>query len=61
MTHHEHPDTELPAWQAVELLAEHGFDGLAQALAILLNEAMKLQRAEALGAAHYQRTSERRG
>lgn len=66
MTHHEHPDTELalvqpPAWQAVELLAEHGFDGLAQALTILLNEAMKLQRAEALGAAHYQRTSERRG
>jgi transposase-like protein len=61
MTHHEHPDDGLPAWQAVELLAEHGFDGLAQALTILLNEAMKLQRAEAIGAAHYQRTSERRG
>jgi transposase-like protein len=61
MTHHEHPDDGIPAWQAVQLLAEHGFDGLAQAITILLNEAMKLQRAEALGAAHYQRTSERRG
>lgn len=61
MTHHEHPDDGIPARQAIELLAEHGFDGLAQALTILLNEAMKLQRAEAIGAAPYQRTSERRG
>lgn len=45
----------------VELLAEHGFDGMAQAFQILLNEAMKLQRTEALGALPYQRTADRRG
>ena len=28
----------------VQLLAEHGFDGMAEAIVILMNEAMKLQR-----------------
>ena len=28
----------------VELLTEHGFEGMAQAIEILFNEAMKLQR-----------------
>ena len=45
----------------MELLAEQGFDGMAQAITLLLNEAMKLERAEALGAALYQRTEHRRG
>lgn len=34
---------------------------MAQAIEILLNEAMKLQRSQALGALPYERTSERRG
>ncbi len=51
--------TELDS--IVQLLAEHGFDGMAQAMEILFNEAMKLQRSEALGALPYQRTAERRG
>jgi transposase-like protein len=45
----------------VELLAEHGFEGMAQAIEILFNEAMKLQRNAALGALPYQRTADRRG
>lgn len=45
----------------VELLAEHGFEGMAQAMEILFNEAMKLQRNAALGALPYQRTADRRG
>lgn len=45
----------------VQMLAEHGFDGLAKAIEILMNEAMKLQRAEALQAQPYERTDERRG
>ncbi len=45
----------------VQLLAEHGFDGMAEAITILMNEAMKLQRNEAIGAAPYERTDERRG
>jgi len=51
--------TELDA--IVQLLAEHGFEGMAQAVEILFDEAMKLQRSEALRAGPYQRTSERRG
>jgi putative transposase len=51
--------TELDA--VVQLLADHGFDGMAQAIQTLMNEAMKLQRSEALGAGPYQRTAERRG
>jgi putative transposase len=45
----------------VQLLAEHGFDGMSQAIEILLNEAMKLERSQALRAGPYERTSERRG
>ena len=51
--------TELGA--IVQLLADHGFDGMAQAIEILLNEAMKLQRSAALRAGPYERTRERRG
>jgi putative transposase len=45
----------------VQLLAEHGFEGMAQAVEILFNEAMKLQRSQALGALPYERTGARRG
>jgi putative transposase len=47
--------------EVVELLAQHGFDGMAQAIEILFNEAMKFQRTDALRAAPYQRSPERRG
>ena len=58
MTHREHCNASN---DVVELLAEHGFDGMAQAIEILMNEAMKLERAQVLGAAPYERTDERRG
>src|SRR4051794_1303201 len=44
-----------------ELLAERGFDGLADALRVLLNEVMKLERAASLGAGPYQRYGDRKG
>jgi putative transposase len=47
--------------EIMELLAEHGFDGMAQAVRVLLNEVMKLERAQALRAAPYQRTEQRQG
>jgi transposase-like protein len=47
--------------EITELLAEHGFDGLAQALTVLLNEVMKLERSHVLGAGPYQRTEHRKG
>ncbi len=47
--------------EVVQLLADEGFDGMAQAIEILVNEAMKLERAETLGAQPYERSAERRG
>jgi len=58
MTHQEHPSV---LDQVLELLAEHGFDGMADACRTLYNEAMKIERAEALQAQPYQRTESRRG
>jgi len=58
MTHQEHFNV---CNNVVELLAENGFDGMAQAIEILMNEAMKLERSDVLQAAPYQRTDERRG
>lgn len=47
--------------QLLELLVEHGFEGMAQVMQRLLNEAMKLERSQVLGARPYERTPERRG
>ena len=46
---------------AVELLKEHGFDGLAEAVSVLLNAAMLSERSEYLGAAPYERSASRVG
>lgn len=55
---HQAQSNELD--QAVQLLAENGFEGMANAIQILLNEAMKLERSEYIGAEPYQRTEQRR-
>jgi transposase-like protein len=47
--------------EAIELLTQDGFEGMQSAIELLMNEAMKLERSEALGAAPYERTDERRG
>src|SRR3954447_9143085 len=47
--------------EIMELLSEHGFDGMAQAVTVLLSEVRKLERAAALGAAPYQRAEHRTG
>ena len=52
-------DTVL--YQIETTLAEIGLDGLAEALRVLLNEIMKIERAEHLRAKPYERTEERRG
>jgi putative transposase len=72
MTHREHPIEFEPAplqraaheqgWQDVlTLLVDHGFEGFASAIQILMNEAMKLERETVLGAGRYERTATRRG
>jgi putative transposase len=72
MTHREHHIEFEPVpqqrtshergWEDVlALLTEHGFEGFARAMQILLNEAMKLEREAVLGAQPYERTPARRG
>ena len=46
---------------AVQTLAEQGFDGMAQAMELLLNECMKFERQQALGVGPYQRGEARHG
>lgn len=47
--------------QMIQVLDEYGFDGMARAIGILVNEAMKIERAQVLGAQPYERTEQRRG
>lgn len=72
MTHHHHANDRTHAAQdleareegwhdLLEVLIEHGFEGMAQALEVLLNEAMKLERSTVLEAQPYERTLARRG
>ncbi len=56
-----HDDQSTRFEELLQLLGEHGFEGMGHAIEILMNEAMKLERAEALGAMPYQRTEARRG
>jgi transposase-like protein len=58
MTHQIHPSV---THDVVQLLAEHGFDGMAQAMQLLLNECMKIERRQALGVGPYQRGEARHG
>jgi hypothetical protein len=46
---------------AVELLKENGFEGLAEAVSVLLNAAMLSERSAYLGAAPYERSAARVG
>jgi len=45
----------------VQLLCENGLESMAEAVRILLNEAMKAERCQALGAGAYERSEKRRG
>lgn len=58
MTHQLHPNT---TGDLVELLTEHGFEGMAQAMQLLLNECMKIERQAFLGVGPYQRSEARNG
>ena len=50
-----------PYEAVLQLINKHGLEEIKGALEILLNEAMKHQRSEALGAQEYERTENRRG
>jgi len=56
---HQEQSTALD--DVIQLLADHGFDGMAEAITVLMNEAMRLERTETLGATPYERSAARRG
>ena len=47
--------------QVLEVLIENGLEGMARAMEVLFNEAMKIERTAFLGADSHERTSTRRG
>ena len=59
MPHHDSDRTTISL--ALELLTQNGFGGMADALQLLLNEAMLIERSEYLGANPYERIDDRRG
>lgn len=58
MTHQVHPNAMR---DAVELLTEYGFDGMAQIMQRVVNECMLIERQNALGVGPYQRGEGRKG
>ena len=58
MTHRK-DDTTFAT--VMETLIENGMDGMAEAMALLMNEAMKIERSRFLGADLYERSGNRRG
>ena len=46
---------------AVESILKNGFDGMAESMRFILNEAMKIERSRALEAQEYERTEDRKG
>ena len=59
MTHHIPDSTTFS--QALELLTETGFEGMANAIQLLMNEAMKIERSQFLEAGPYERSPDRIG
>jgi transposase-like protein len=59
MTHPVQDNTLIN--QLVNQISTHGCDGAAEVLRLLLNQAMEIERAQALGATPYERTETRKG
>jgi len=55
------PVQDNPIYDAVELLKNNGFDGVAEAVTVLMNTAMVAERSEYLGARPYERSDNRSG
>ena len=56
-----HPEENTAISSALEVLVEQGLDGMAEAMQLLFNEAMKIERSQFLKADPYERTVERAG
>jgi putative transposase len=59
VAHHE--DERTTMHEVLDMLVEHGLEGMAEAMATMLNEAMKIERSTALRAEPGERSSARLG
>ena len=59
MAHHEDERTTMHG--VLDMLVEQGIEGMAEAMATMLNEAMKIERSTALRAKPGERSSDRLG
>ena len=58
MTHQPEPNESSPAVQHV---LSHGIDGIAEAIRLVLNQAMQIERSQVLQAQPHERTDQRKG
>lgn len=58
MTYHEQDNQDL---SAAELIAARGLDGMGDAVSLLINQAMRIERERHLGASPYERSGQRTG
>jgi len=56
-----HREDLTPVDRALAVLAEEGFNGMAEAIAVLMNEAMRIERSAFLRADLHERSAQRRG
>ena len=57
----EQQNTNTATHQAINLILENGLDGLAGAIAVLIDQAMLIERSHHIGARPYERNAERDG
>lgn len=56
-----HPNENNQTSAAVQHILENGIEGVAQAIALIFNQAMQIERSQALQAQPHERTEERKG
>jgi transposase-like protein len=61
MSHQNKNNREISYHEILDLIANEGFGSVGEALQMLLNAAMRLEREKYLGAGAYERTEQRRG
>ena len=54
-------DENSAIWEIMELINENGLEGIGDAVSILINEAMRIERSQALKADPWERTASRQG
>lgn len=55
------PENDTPFGEVIEVISQNGLEGLAEAMSIVINQAMKVERSRVLHASPYERSTARIG